>query len=114
MHAYKQKIQHNTYTQTYTYTVFLDRHPFACVEILNIYRDEHVLQQPPHIPPEVWQSELFYFRMHKSQKPIDGMDKVFGVHMLLHDDDVIPSEIGRPEGGIRLKIWQVMRCVAAC
>lgn len=45
--------------------IFLDRHPFATYEIVNCYRDGFLPVKPPHIPMEVWQNELLYFRMHK-------------------------------------------------
>ncbi len=97
----------------YTHAVFLDRHPLAGVEIINIYKNENVPQQPPNIPPEVWQTELFFFRMHKSKRPIIGMERIFGLRVL--DDDFMEGfEEGRPKSGLRLTLWKVCVCICVC
>jgi len=88
--------------------LFLDRHPFACMEILSAYRDGFLSQQPPHIAPEVWQTELHYFMMHKSEPPVPGMDKIMGMQQTGEDaTDIFGNEIGRPAGGVRLAWWQL-------
>lgn len=53
--------------------MFFDRHPFATYEIVNCYRDGFLPVKPPHIPVEVWQNELLFFRMHRSRSRIPGL-----------------------------------------
>lgn len=60
--------------------IYLDRNPYAFMDILNIYRsacsDDKVVvaEDPTHIAPDVWMTELTYFRMqHANIAKIDKM-----------------------------------------
>lgn len=88
--------------------VFLDRHPFACIEILNAYRDGFVTQ-PPHVAVEVWQAELYAFEFHNcTNGPIEGLDKVLGVGNEPDMAELVVAAEGKPaKGTVRLQLWKV-------
>jgi len=90
--------------------VFLDRHPFACIEILNSYRDGFVLQ-PLHVAVEVWQAELEYFEFDQCSLTggIEGLERVLGGDGGEPDvTELFVKEVGKPEGGMRLALWKLV------
>uniref|UniRef100_A0A7S4H881 Ion transport domain-containing protein n=1 Tax=Guillardia theta TaxID=55529 RepID=A0A7S4H881_GUITH len=84
--------------------IFLDRHPFAAVEIVNSYRDGFIPVKPPHIASEVWQNELLYFKMHEADPPIPGLDGF----LALYRQSFNSEEDGRPSAGFRATLYALL------
>eukprot|EP00960_Hanusia_phi_P040212 754311-Hanusia_phi.AAC.2 len=84
--------------------IFLDRHPFAAVEIVNSYRDGFIPVKPPHIASEVWQNELLYFKMHEADPPIPGLDGF----LMLYRQSLTQVDDGRPTSGFRASLYTLL------
>jgi hypothetical protein len=84
---------------------FIDRHPFATSEIVNCYRDGFLPVKPPHIPVEVWQNELLFFRMHKATAKIPGLD---GFVRLYRKSESPQDSSEPPKESWRFTLYQVL------
>jgi hypothetical protein len=87
--------------------IFLDRHPFATYEIVNCYRDGFLPVKPPHIPMEVWQNELLYFRMHKcrTKVSIPGLEAFL---RLYQESELNLDPNAPPPGTWRYTVFQLL------